>query len=257
VLTDTVSAVVLAGGQASEELMAATGHANRALIQIGDLSMLDLVVKALVMAKTVGEIVVVGDVPKSGDYRIVPAKGDLFENLSAGIESFGPSDGGSILVSTSDIPFITPQAIDDFVVQSQRRNAHICYPIVPMDIYNEKFAGMKRTTLKLREGKFTGGNVMLIDGGFAARHGDQIRQAYNARKEVLKLGAMLGPKILFRILLSQTLAPNLLDLAMLEDAVSRLLSGAHVAAIITQFAEIGTDVDKVADVEYARQHFGE
>jgi len=44
---------------------------------------------------------------------------------------------------------------------------------------------------------------------------------------------------------------------MLEDAVSRLLSGAHVAAIITQFAEIGTDVDKVADVEYARQHFGE
>ena len=256
-LTDTVSAVVLAGGQASQEIMAATGHANRALIQIGDLSMLDLVVKALVSSRSVDDIVVVGDVPKGGDYRVVDPRGDLFENLTAGITALGPADGGSILVATSDIPFITPQAIDDFVAQSQRRNAHICYPIVPMDVYNQKFAPMKRTTLKVREGRFTGGNMMLVDGGFAARHGEQIRQAYNARKEVLKLGAMLGPNILFRVLLSQTVAPGLLPIAMLEDAVSRLLGGARIAAIVTQYAEIGTDVDKVSDVEYARQHFGE
>jgi len=253
---DPISVIVLAGGMASEELMAATGCSNRALITIGDLTMLDLVVRALLGAKSVNRIYVVGDVPKSGDYEQVDPRGDLLQNLTAGVDRIGLSYRGPILVATSDIPFLTPESVDDFIAQGRERRAQICYPIIPMDVYNLKFEGMKRTTLRTKEGRFTGGNLMLLDAGFVARHGSQIRQAYAARKDVLKLGTILGPKILLRILFSQTVAPDLLPLAILEEAVSRLLDGANVAAVVTNYPEIGTDVDKVADVEYARQHFG-
>jgi hypothetical protein len=217
--------------------------------------MLDLVVRALQSAKTIDDIYVVGDVPDSGEYTRIPPRGDLFQNLTAGIEATGPSDGRHILVSTSDIPFLTPQSVDDFVDQSLHRNAQICYPIVPMEVYNERFAAMKRTTLKTREGRFTGGNLMLLDGAFISRHGEHIRQAYAARKDVRKLGKLLGVGIFFKLILSQTIAPNAISVPELEHAVSRLLSGARVAAIPTNYAEIGTDVDKISDVEYVRQHF--
>jgi GTP:adenosylcobinamide-phosphate guanylyltransferase len=213
--------------------------------------MLDYVVDALMQAAGVDHICVVGDVPSSTRYTKVLDQGGLFENLTAGLEATGAPQA---LVLTCDIPFITPEAIDDFIERSLARSVDLTYPIVSLDIYLKRFAEMKRTTVRLREGVFTGGNIMLLRTAFITSQRDQIRRVYAARKDVLRLGALLGPGLLCRLIISQLFAPGVLSLAMAESAAGRLLGkGSRVAAIITEYAEIGTDVDRPEDIQIAKR----
>jgi GTP:adenosylcobinamide-phosphate guanylyltransferase len=245
------SAVVLAGGKASPELQAVTGVTNRALLRIGDQTMLDYVVDALAQSSHIGDVYVVGDVPSSSRYSSVPDAGSLFDNIVAGLAAVNAVQA---LVATSDIPFLTSAAVDDFVSNALARDVDIAYPIVSMDAYRKRFSEMKRTTVRLREGEFTGGNIMLLRSAFITGQPERIRQAYAARKNVLRLGALLGPGLLMRLVVSQTLAPNVLSLPMLEAGVSRILgNGSRVAAVITDYPEIGTDVDKPDDVAAAER----
>jgi GTP:adenosylcobinamide-phosphate guanylyltransferase len=250
-MIDKMSAVVLAGGKASEEIQKLTGVTNRALVPIGGRPMLDYVVDALHASDTVDDVYVVGDVPSSSRYTQIADQGSLLDNLMAGLNAAGTE---SALVATSDIPFITAAAIDDFVTQASARKVDIAYPIVEMGAYRQRFGDMKRTTVRLREGEFTGGNVMLLRTEFVTRQPEHIRQAYAARKDVLKLGMLLGPGLLVRLIVSQAIAPSVLSLPMIESAAARVLGeGTKVAAVITRFPEIGTDVDKPEDIAAAEK----
>jgi CTP:molybdopterin cytidylyltransferase MocA len=251
-LTDErINAVVLAGGKASDEITALTGVTNRALLPLGDHTMLDYVVDALAGASVVERICVVGDVPSSSRFVTVTDQGSLFDNLLAGLMAAG---GAHVLVATADIPFITAESIEDFVRAALARDADIAYPIVTLDSCRKRFADMKRTSARLKEGVFTGGNIMMLRTEFVRAHPERIRQAYASRKDILRLGALLGPGVLMRLLVSQTIAPSVLTLPIVEAAVARVLGdGARVAAIITDYPEIGTDIDKPEDIEIARR----
>jgi hypothetical protein len=73
---------------------------------------------------------------------------------------------------------------------------------------------------------------------------------------VFKIGGMLGWGLLLRIIVSQLAVPSLLNIPLLEQAISSLLgSNALAKAIVTTHASIGTDVDKVEDVRFAREYF--
>ena len=75
----------------------------------------------------------------------------LLDNLIRGIDAAGAGPDSMALMVSSDIPFITGLAIDDFVDAARTAAADFCYPVIPMERYNQEFAGMKRTTLKLSE----------------------------------------------------------------------------------------------------------
>ena len=248
--------VVLAGGKNSAEMEAATGVTNRALVTLGGETMLSYVVEALRAAPDVGRVFVVGDVPADGRYQQVPAGETLMDNLLAGLRAVDASaaTGRPVLVATSDTPFLRAEAVTDFITQSRATGADLCYPIVPIDLCRTRFPEMKRTTLRLREGTFTGGNMMLINPRFLLDHEDTVLRAYAARKSVPQIGRLLGWGLLMRILAAQALSPSLLTLAMLEAGVSRLIgSGCRARAIVTRHPEIGTDVDKPEDVAVAQR----
>ena len=262
---NSINAVILAGGTASEEIRALTGVNNRALIPLAGRPMIDYVVDALAGSTSIEKILVVGNVPESGRYDVVPDQGSLFDNLVAGLRAATPlpqplsppGKGASseyALVSTSDIPFLTSAAVDDFVRQASERAVDIAYPIVEMGAYRGRFGDMKRTTVKLREGEFTGGNLMLLRTEFIIGQPERIKAAYAARKDIFKLGLLLGPNVLFRLIVSQTLAPSMLSLPAVEAAAARVLGpGSTVAAVATSYPEIGTDVDKPADIDAAER----
>lgn len=253
----TLDAVVLAGGKNSPEMQTATGETNRALVRLGARTMLDYVVTALHESTPIGRIYVVGDVPPDGRYQQIAPGETLMDNLLAGLQA--AQAGGettAALVATSDTPFLTPEAVDHFIQESRASGADLCYPIVPIALCRERFPQMKRTTLRLREGQFTGGNMMLLNPRVILTHQDLILRAYAARKKVLQLGRLLGWGLLLRVLLSQILSPSLLTLGRLESGVSRLLGGLPARAIITPYPEVGTDVDKPDDVEIARELLG-
>ncbi len=254
----TVNAVVLAGGKNGPEMQAATGVENRALTPLGETTMLGCVVAALSSAASLGRVFVVGPVPPSEGYVTVSGGETLLNNLMAGLAA-AQADGGEgmVLVSTSDIPFLTSASVEDFVRQALASQADLCFSYVPVELCYAKYPQMKRTAIKVREGKVTLGNLFLINPRFLMAHQETIMQAYAARKSPFKVGRLLGWGLLARFLGAQILSPALLSVPRLEAGVGRLIGGdCRAAGIRSEFAEIGTDVDKPDDVAAARQMLG-
>ena len=251
----TIPAVILAGGKNHAAMQAATGVDNRALTPLGARTMLDYVVSALRATLSVSEIYVVGAVPAGKGYTVVGGGETLIENLLAGLRAAQGSEGGAarVLISTSDIPFLTADGTEDFVRQGLESGADLCCSYVALSLCTECFPEMKRTAIKMREGRFTLGNLMLVNPMPLLAHPEIIQQAYAARKSPVQVARLLGLGLLGRLLLAQSVAPALLSVNALEGAVSRLLGGVRVQAILSQYPEIGTDVDKPEDVVIARR----
>ncbi len=247
----SIDVVVLAGGKNNPEMAAATGVENRALTPLGSRTMLDCVVSALDAAPSLGRIFVVGAVPRSRLYTAVPGQETLLDNLMAGLMAAG--DQERVLVSTSDIPFVTPAALEDFARRAAATGADLCCSYVPLAACLRKYPEMKRTAIRLAEGRFTLGNVMLVNPRFLARHQEAITEAYAARKSPAQMARLLGPSLLARLLGAQIALPGLLSVKKLEAAVSRVLGEAKAVGICSAYAEIGTDVDKPEDVVRARR----
>ena len=129
----SVNVVVLAGGKNGPEMQAATGVENRALTPLGQTTMLGCVVAALTGAPPVGRVYVVGPVPPSENYTAVTGGETLLDNLMAGLAAAQDGDG-PVLVSTSDIPFLTPAAVEDFVQQASASGADLCFSYVPVEL---------------------------------------------------------------------------------------------------------------------------
>jgi CTP:molybdopterin cytidylyltransferase MocA len=236
--TSRVPVVVLAGGKAKPEMQAATGQTNRALVVVNGKPLLHHVVDALRASEVVGEIV-----------------GDFVSNVAAGVAAFASAP--FVLITTSDLPFLTGDIVTHFITASRERaetsGAAFVWPVVPVAACYARFPGVKRTALRLREGAFTGGNLMLARPERLLSQKQRIADAHAARKSVLRLAVILGPGTLLRLALSQLLSPALLTLPYLESRVSRLL-GVPARALISDSAEIATDLDRPSDFGAIAQH---
>ncbi len=241
-----VTAVVLAGGKSKPDLLAVTGVPNRALIEVEGETMLARVVRALRDSRCVQEIAVVGDVPACEGCHPLPDTGDFVENVLQATSLV--SDESYLLYATADTPFLTPEAVADFVQRSLQSGADMCYPIIPLDLCEQRFPHMPRTALTLREGTFTGGNLLLIRAGVVRRQADLLRRAFAQRKSVWGMAKILGAGIILRFLLARLVSPRLLSVAHIKRRVEQLM-GATAQEIPTEYAEIGVDIDKVEHLQ--------
>ncbi len=239
----------MAGGTAKPDMIQATGITNRALIPIDGRPMLSYVVEALRAAAGVGQITVVGDLPDSEDYARIRDGGGFVENLFVGLEACRDSEYA--LVATADIPFISAEAVDDFTRNGMSLGADVVYPVVRVEECYRRFPGVKRTAVSLRDGKLTGGNMVLMRTAFMLAHRDRIAAAYAARKQPLRLALMLGLGTTARAAVALTVAPSLLSIAQLERATGRMLGGT-ARAYISPYPEIATDIDRPSDLEAIR-----
>ena len=250
---DKVDAVVLAGAPAlTARLRRAPAEAGadappRAMIAIGGKTMLQWVVDALRRSHTIGRVRAVGDVRADGLDEVIAATGDFLGNVLAGVESTAASGAKSVLLVTSDIPLVTEDGIDDFVTRASAVGADFCYPIIPKSDCIEKYPGIRRTYLKLREGTFAGGNLIFASVGFLMENRDLIARAHESRKSIFRLAGMIGWGVLARVIAAQFIYRAAVDIPALERAASKLLKG-NVRAVITSYAEIGEDVDKPDDL---------
>lgn len=250
----TVSSVVLAGAPAEEELRAKYSIENRAEIPLCGKKMIQYVLDALRASPHVGNICVVGDIQGEGVDKTIPSAGSLIDNLIGGVAACDAGDG-MVLVVTSDIPMVTSEAIEDFLARCRETEAEFYYSIISKEANEQRFPGMARTYVKLAEGTFTGGNIMLVSSRLIANNGELIRELLAARKSPLKLAGIIGMRFLVRALIAQTVWPGALKLAFAEETVGRVVKG-RVKAVPTPFAEIGADVDKMEHIEFAEKALG-
>jgi molybdopterin-guanine dinucleotide biosynthesis protein A len=261
-MSDSLPILVLAGGGLSPEMReAAGGVASRALIPLNGRPMLDYVLTALTEGRhgagRFGRLLVAGNalsLPKNAVE--LPDGTSLVDTLLNGIATLH-KDETRLLVSTADIPFLTSEAVSDLIERaSHYPEADFLYPIVDAYSCAVAFPGMRRTTLHVAEGEFTGGNLVFINPSFIRTNEAALREAYGNRKNVGELAKMLGFGTMVRLLLSRTM-PRVLPISFLEKSVGRLLGGAVACAIVTPYPEIGADIDRPEDIPIAAKILAE
>ena len=245
-----LDAVVMAGGKDDPRLLAAGAAQHRALIEVGGRPLLEWGLEALRTSAMVETIVlvsapVVRAAISSQLYdQFVVAGGSLIENMLLG--SAYVARDRPMLVIHGDLPALTPESLDDFVMRSLELKVALTLPIITREANERQFPGTTRTYIRLREGRFTAGNGVVLGPGFLERHGAVIEQVYRGRKSPVRLARMLGLGTMIRWLTGR------LSVRDIEAKASQIL-GAPVAAVISEYAELGFDIDKPSDLEAARR----
>ncbi len=236
--------VILAGGEAEHALQIQYGIKFRASLPAKGKTMVELVADAV---QHLGEPILVGEAQLAG-VRHVPAGNSFILSLANGLEAVQTDQ---FLMVTADLPFLGRAAVDDFVRRSDP-TAALNYPIIPVARCESEFPGMKRTTLRLAEGVFTGGNVAVVNTQKMRRLLPNLELAYANRKSPLKLASQVGAKTLFALLWGR-FVPSSLSIRKLEQNVSKMLGG-PVRGVITEYASIGTDIDNAEQYQLARTY---
>lgn len=240
-----ISAVILGGGNGINE------SSSKALADINGKPMIEYVIDAFKSVEEISKIVVVG--PKKELFGILHDKvdeiieggGSIIDSIINGIQSVGEHD--FVLIASADIPMITKEAIGDFIGKCKKSGADFCYPIVDKKINDQKHPEIKRTYIKTRQGNFTGGNILYINVN-EFRKGKAIGQRlFEARKNPVKLASIMGVGAVLGLLTGN------LSVSSLEKKFSNAL-GLRAKAIITEYTEIGNDVDKESDLAYVREY---
>lgn len=237
-----VNAIILAGGQGIKGL---EESGSKALYHINGKMMIEYVIDALKEVEDVCKIVIVG--PETGfgrDFqnkvnKIINSDGSIMDNIIVGIEYLGYNE--NILICTCDIPLITKEAVTEFIRSSEMSRADLCYPIVKKELNDAKYPDMERTYVKLKEGKYTGGNVFFVNPKIIQKNYEFGHRLISYRKKPVKMARLLGLSFMISFLTGK------ITIEMVEKKFCQI-TGINCKAIISSYPEIGQDVDKTGDV---------
>jgi molybdopterin-guanine dinucleotide biosynthesis protein A len=245
-----INAIVLAGD--NKKGFVQQGVDNKALLPINGKPMVEYVIDALRASPFIGRISVTGPVSMlkehlgdKADYYM-EGKESLFENIKLGMEPF--ANDKAVLIVTSDIPMITGEMVSDFVRRCIKQGGDFCYPIVEKQLNEERFPGVERTYVRLREGTYTGGNIIYLNPAVVDRCEEFARKVIEFRKQPWKTSRLLGLKFLVGLLL------GVLPIPKVEERFCKLLD-IQAAAVIMPYPEIGNDVDKPSDLDMVLHYF--
>lgn len=244
-------AVILAGGRAPW-LREAQGTDIRCLAKIKNKRILDYLVDALRESCRVNRIMVAGPVAElskeelPAGVELCDAAGDMPSTAVHAAKVLGTT--GKIFYVCDDIPLLHGAAIRDFLDQCEAApQGQAYYPIIPKEVCLSDYPAAKRTYAKLADGTFTGGNMMIVDTEIMDLGLAKAREIFALRKNVWKLCRWLGFGFIFRLLIHS------LTVADVERRTTELLE-LNSKAIISKYAEVGMDVDKMADLELVEKY---
>lgn len=237
-----IDALVLAGSLNNGPLQGVSTEKYEALIPIGPHSMLEYVLNALQNSSCVDRVLVAGPpeiqevLPK--DTIWMRSADTMMENIQQGCALME----GSFLLVTSDIPLLTPQAVQGFLDLCGENQEDLYFPLVPRPLVEKNFPGSKRTYVHFKEGVFTGGNLFLVNPRVVPACLRIGQELIALRKKPWALARRVGYSLLLKLILQR------LALQEVQEKASGLL-GIRGKAVICPFPEVGVDVDKPADLE--------
>jgi len=239
---EPVTALVLAGGDASDALAAAVGAPAKALVPLKGRPLGAYVLDALHEAVSVRRIVWVGAADAEMRARVdlvVPGGPRLADSLAIGLGAVAADGTGGerLLLVSADIPWLGPDNVDRFVAEAGTQH-DLVYPVVSRGACEAAFPSLSRTWVRLAGGEVTGGNVLLARPETLRALLPWVDLATRDRKAPVRLAWRLGPGVLISLLTGRATLP------MLEARVGRLL-GAEVRAIASDDATLGSDIDRI------------
>lgn len=236
-----LTAVVLAGGDASDGLAALAGVPAKALLPVAGRPLAGYVLDALRASGLVRETVYVGPTDQElADYDVVPVPaGQRFEDsLALGLGAALGRGADQLLVATADLPWLTADDVSRFVHGALGLHADLVYPIVAQEHMVSAFPEQRRTYVRLREGRFTGGNLALLSPQAVTSLLPIVSKAFGVRKNPVRMAGLIGLDVIV------SLVAGTASLAPLETRVSRIL-GLQARALRMEDAGVAADVDRI------------
>ncbi len=251
-----MNAIVTAGGtpQVGQLLYKYTHGQPKALLKIGDKSMIQYVLDALSQSKTIEQVIVVGldkpyDLTCSKPLHFYPTQGDAFKNLRKGADhllEFSSPDDLACAIS-SDIPGLTGAIIDWIVQATQGRAADVFYYVISRQVMEKRYPSSRRTYYWLKDVEVCGADIHVFRLSLPARREKFWDRLIESRKNAFQQAAMIGFDTLIGFLLRRwTLAETAVRVSKRLDI--------HGEAVLCPYAEAGMDVDKPTQYEILLQH---
>jgi molybdopterin-guanine dinucleotide biosynthesis protein A len=244
------TAIVLAGGPQDALAAKTPGAPNKAFVAIHGIALVERTLRALRASSSIGRIIVVA--PERVHRHPALALADehrrdgqrIRDSLRNGLAGLPPN--ADVLVSTSDLPVLTAQSVDDFVFRAIEKNADLVYGCLEKRTHDAKYPQVPHTWARLRDGTYCGTGFITMRPRVFPSLERFIEQLGHARKNPLQLARLFGWDVLLRFALRR------LSIADAEQRASQVI-GAPVRAVISPYAEIGVNVDRVSDIALAEE----
>ncbi len=255
-----IDAILPAGGRIDGDLAQEAGTDIKALLLLEGETLLERAIVALRQSSRINRIVVIGPPHMSThaaakDADIVLPEGDSGpENIFRGLNwlqehsqhdtSIARDQKRRVLIATTDLPFLTPQAIRDFLDKCSPQ-AQICVPLYTRAEFESRFPDEGGEYVRLSDGEWTTGCVYLLDGDALLRNRAHIEDIFNARKSQIAMARLLGPAFIARFLTRRLAIPHILQ--RLEHVLK-----CRGEAIRGCAPELAFDIDSIEDLRAAR-----
>ena len=247
--------LILAGAppDVDDPLAVAEGVQRKVMIDLHGRPMLWWTLQALRGCDCLGRLIVLGGEPEDvagieGPIECLPVRGKLLDNIHAGLQhlvALNPQADLALVVS-GDTPLLTPEVVNWFIDACRAGEADLYYPVVERAVMEGRFPGSARTYVSLREGRFCGGDVVMVRVDAALTQSGLLRDLVERRKTPLQQARLIGTRALLQLLLHR------LCIAEAERVAGRALS-VRGKVIICPHAELAMDVDKPHHLAIARQ----
>lgn len=242
------TAVVLAGGPHDELAAKTPGAPNKAFVAVGGIALVERTLRALRASSSIGHIIVVA--PESVHRHPALSLANerrrdgkrIRDSLRSGLANLPPN--ADVLISTSDLPILTPQSVDDFVLRASEKDADLTYGCIERRVHEARYPQVPHTWARLRDGTYCGTGFITIRPRVFPSLERFIEQLGHARKNPLHLAKLFGWDVLLRF------AVRRLSIGDAEERASRII-GARVRAVVSPYPEIGVNVDRVSDIALA------
>ena len=251
-----IDAILLAGGTPAPDspLYPYTQGKPKAALEIGGKSMLQWVIDALEQAETISTIAVVGceelqdQIQSKKVASWQPAADDMIMNFKRGADAIlelNPA-ARSVAIVSSDIPLITPEAINWAINQSQMSEAELFYFVIDQPTMEGRFSESSRSYTQLKDMNVCGGDLSIIQLDLYTKKKDLWNKLAKARKSSLRLAAVIGIDILLLLFLKRL---------TLDDAILKVTRRLNITGLglLCPYPEIGMDIDKPYQLELVRR----
>lgn len=244
-------ALIVAGAKNNGALKDYSDKEYESLIEIAGKPMVQHVIEAVENVDEINNIVIVGpekiNQKIDSHYKIIEPEDVLINNIKKGIDAL--NNDHHILIITSDIPLITTKNIEDFIKKCKLEKEHdLFYPVISKDINLDRYPEVDRTYVHLKEGIFTGGNIVLVSPDIIQGPLDWYDKILNLRKKPFKMSQMLGFKFIIKFIFRQ------LSIKEVEKRISKII-GHKCKALIVEYPEMGFDVDKPSDLKMMKEKY--
>lgn len=206
-----IDVILPAGGRINGQFAAETKTEIKALLPVGEQTILQRTLTALHDTGRIGKIVVIG-APELADHSdsaqadiVLPEGQSGPDNIFLGLEWLkeqtpsGQAHPRRVLILTTDLPFISSAAITGFL-DACNAPADVYVPIIERREFEASFPDSPNFYVRLRDGEWTLGCAFLLDPEAILGNRRPIERVFEARKSQLKMAQLLGPLFILRFL---------------------------------------------------------